>query len=311
MARRKTIVAALALIALTGLGVAPAYASQGVENAWETCAATTARQERLDGVPKGLLGAISLAESGRWNRRKQENVAWPWTVTAGGTGRYFDSKEEAVAEVEILLTEGVRNIDVGCMQINLYYHAGAFETLSEAFDPDANAAYASEYLRRMYRATGDWSRAAGYYHSTTPERNGPYRDKVQRFWNGSRGRLANAPATRIEDGWRPPSEIDRPRTNQFNAAFRARREAARMAETAAPRGEVFTARRQAELNAWRDSRSRRVGIGHLLAMRKAELALRRKKQMSGLGFSDSAADFAAKRRRQLDDWRLRRSTAGG
>ena len=143
--------------------------------------------ERRTAIPKGFLKAISLAESGRWDELNRENVVWPWTVTAKGQGRFFDTKAEAVAEVEFLMTEGVRNIDVGCMQVNLYYHDGAFESLEEALDPRANKAYAAAYLKNMYSATGDWTDAAGYYHSTTPERNEPYKRKVLAFWRGQGG----------------------------------------------------------------------------------------------------------------------------
>ena len=91
--------------------------------------------ERREGIPRDLLSAIALTESGRHDVESGENFAWPWTVMAEGKGRYFATEAEARAEVEILLSQGVRNIDVGCMQINLHYHWNAFETLDHAFDP--------------------------------------------------------------------------------------------------------------------------------------------------------------------------------
>ena len=171
-------------------------------------------------IPKHLLGAISLAESGRWDPSRRASVAWPWTVTSGGQGRFFDTKAEALAEVEILMTEDVRNIEVGCMQINLYYHASAFETPAEAFDPDANTTYAATYLKIMYSATGDWTDAAGYYHSMTPERNGPYKKKVLKFWRQRGGGPANR--TAVTGRTPPSSEAVRPahrsRTNGSSTA---------------------------------------------------------------------------------------------
>ena len=143
---------------------------------WETCAGQTARTERTNGIPHRLLQAIALAESGRWNAERKATIAWPWTVTAEGQGLFFATKAEAIAEVEHLRARGVRNIDVGCMQVNLHYHADAFDDLDEAFDPAHNVAYASTYLKRMYEDRRSWPEAAAY-HSTTPEFAGPYRKK--------------------------------------------------------------------------------------------------------------------------------------
>ena len=92
---------------------------QPIESNWEICSRAVKEAEQAASIPRHLLSAISQAEAGRWNSQKQANIAWPWTITAKGTGHFFNSKSEAVAETEMLLTQGVRNIDVGCMQINL------------------------------------------------------------------------------------------------------------------------------------------------------------------------------------------------
>jgi soluble lytic murein transglycosylase-like protein len=84
--------------------------------------------------------------------------------------------------VRRLRAKGVENIDVGCMQVNLYYHGDAFETLKQAFDPAANVAYAAEFLLDLREERGSWTRAIGDYHSQTPRYSGPYRLKVFRAW---------------------------------------------------------------------------------------------------------------------------------
>ena len=48
--------------------------------------------------------------------------------------------------------QGVRSIDIGCMQVNLMHHPNAFATLDAAFDPLANALYAARFLTEL-RAT--------------------------------------------------------------------------------------------------------------------------------------------------------------
>ena len=308
----------IAALALPGPSPARANQGQAFDNAWNICAEQTALIERRTGVPKHLLRAISLAESGRWDTSKRANVAWPWTVTSGGKGRYFDTKAEALAEVEILMTQGVRNIDVGCMQINLFYHGGAFETLEESFDPQANTTYAAAYLKNMFAATGNWMEAAGYYHSTTPERNEPYKRKVLAFWRGQGG----GPGDGQGDGFaglapdsepKPYAPIDYIRMAKLNASFRARKEAARGdGVEAGPRNgiEALKATAARELDAWRDARSRGLGMTNLIAMRQAELKLKEKREWDRLGRDNKEDAFSAKRAMQLRDWRLKVSNQG-
>jgi len=255
-----------------------------------------------------------LAESGRWNKAKQANVAWPWTVTSRGKGRYFDTKAEALAEVEILMTEGVRNIDVGCMQINLYYHGGAFETLNESFDPVANTTYAASYLKNMYAATGDWTEAAGYYHSMTPERNGPYKKKVLDLWHRQGGGPDNAIAVASRTTGAISNKvyiapIDHGRMARLNARFKARKQSGKNKNTVHSKTEELKATADRQLNEWREARSRGLGTSHLVAMRKAELELKRKREMDRLG-SGNKETFAAKRATQMKDWRLKVSGQG-
>ena len=106
----------IAVSLVAGAYAASARPAQDIDNTQDLCAAATARQERADGIPTHLLRAISLAETGRWDAIDRVNLAWPWTVTAKGKGRYFDTKAAAVAEVMALKARGIRNIDVGCMQ---------------------------------------------------------------------------------------------------------------------------------------------------------------------------------------------------
>jgi len=289
---------------LAGTSPASATSTQAFDNAWTLCATETGRTEQRMGVPKHLLKAISLAESGRWDARQRENVAWPWTVTSGGEGRFFDTKAEAVAEVEILMTQGVQNIDVGCMQVNLYYHGHAFENLKEAFDPKANTTYAAAYLKNMFKVAGNWTDAAGYYHSTTPERNGPYKEKVTAFWRNQGGRTD----AQIANTYIP---VDHARMGRLNKRFKARLDADREAEDSSLRGaEVLAQFRSQQLEKWRDAHSRGLGTQHLVAMRQAEVELKKKREIDRKIKGDPKTRFATKRAQQLRDWRNRVSSQG-
>lgn len=297
----------LCIAAMAAAGTAPARANPAdrIENAGEICAEETAAVERRAGIPKHLLTAISLAESGRWDGASRANVAWPWTVTAEGRGRYFDSRAEALAEVEILMTQGVRNIDVGCMQVNLYYHGGAFETIEEAFDPRANTAYAASYLKAMQRTTGNWLQAAGYYHSTTPSRNTPYMQRVLDFWRRQAGGGVVAARTPADTDATGPLPIDYARMARLNARFKARRDRGHAVAGANTGVEKLEAIRARELEAWRDANRRGESLAHLAAMRQAELELKRRRAIEQWERADSESGFSERRMKQLRQWRRR------
>jgi len=304
----KGIVRLLILCVAAWAAAAPTPAranpAQHLDNAGNLCAAETTDMERRAGIPRHLLTAISLAESGRWDGASRANVAWPWTVTAEGRGRFFGSREEAVAEVEILMTQGVRNIDVGCMQVNLQYHGAAFESLNEAFDPRANTAYAAHYLKAMHQTTNNWMQAAGYYHSTTPEKNAPYMQKVLGFWRQQAGGTVaqRLPGETAAEG---PLPIDHTRMARLNAGFKARRDGVRPV-AGKPLGiEDLEAIRSRELDAWRDATARGAGVAHLAAMRQAELELKRRRAVERLENADSQTRFADRRLKQLRLWRTR------
>lgn len=206
----RRIAAAVAAIAITAgiglsLGVRPGGAAavpggtdQAIDPAWDFCAAQIARVEREEGIPRHLLAVIAVVESGRRHPGTGEISAWPWTVMAEGKGKYLPTRHAAIAEVEALQARGVRNIDVGCMQINLMHHPKAFSGLEEAFDPAANVAYAAAFLKQLREEKGSWTKAVGHYHSATPARSVAYRAKVFTAWREARRRaLKEAGSTEL------------------------------------------------------------------------------------------------------------------
>jgi hypothetical protein len=133
----------------------------------DACVDLIKAAEKVQAIPDGLLMAIGYTESGRvivGGRR----VPWPWTVNAQGEGYAFESKAEAMAFVQNLQAQGVSVIDVGCMQVNLYFHPDAFASIDAAFDPATNVSYAAQFLKELYDESGDWDTATRYYHSRTP-----------------------------------------------------------------------------------------------------------------------------------------------
>lgn len=192
-ARRRSFggMVCIILLILGALAAHPARATAldrvmdraGAHLACETAIAAAETQEAL---PAGLLGAIAVVETGRSDAPPLPPRPWPWTVNAEGLDIIFDSKEAAMAGVATLQSRGVRSVDVGCLQVNLLSHPQAFTDLAEALDPLANAVYAARFLRSLFAETGDWPSAVAHYHSRTPARAAPYRDRVLARWRPGR-----------------------------------------------------------------------------------------------------------------------------
>ncbi len=191
---------ALALVAgrvgATGLsGIGPKIDASAL------CANEISRAERELRIPRQLLYVIAQVESGRWSESAQTVVAWPWTVMAEGRGKYLPTKAAAIREVKRLRGRGVRNIDVGCLQINLKHHPDAFGSLDEAFDPAANVAYGARFLRSLQIKYDSWVKAVGSYHSKSPARHRSYRTKVLSRWlkdRHDRGAIVETAAAKTE-----------------------------------------------------------------------------------------------------------------
>jgi hypothetical protein len=156
----------------TGLPGAVAAADPGAQ-----CRRAVQQAGHAAGLPEHLMSAIARVESGRRGADGQIQP-WPWSINVAGVDHVFETKEQAMAAVRQFQAEGVRSIDVGCMQINLMHHPDAFASLDQAFDPAANAAYAAHFLLQLFAQSGSWAKATADYHSATPELGAPYQQKV-------------------------------------------------------------------------------------------------------------------------------------
>ena len=174
------------VLALSMAGRASAVA-QGLDVSADLCHAAGTAAEHTHNIPSGMLVAIGRVESGRRHPVTGVTVPWPWTINAAGTGRMFDNAAQAIEATRALRAGGLASIDVGCFQVNLLHHASAFSSLDVAFDPQANANYAAQFLAALRERTGSWEEAIAAYHSSTPALGGPYRDKVLGRWTGGGG----------------------------------------------------------------------------------------------------------------------------
>jgi hypothetical protein len=148
----------------------------------ETCLAEINRVEREFRLPPQLLRAIALVETGRIDPATRQATPWAWSIDVGGAGKTFSSKAAAVEAAAEKLAQGIKSVDVGCMQINLSFHPSAFSSLEEAFAPEANVRYAATFLLALHRQFGDWNEAAKAYHSQSPGLGDEYLRRVAAFW---------------------------------------------------------------------------------------------------------------------------------
>ncbi len=147
----------------------------------ELCEREIVKAEQKYGIPSRLLMAISTVESGRAVGKSKR--PWPWTICANGRGYYCSTKSAAIATTKRLMARGIRNIDVGCMQVNLLHHSTAFKNLEEAFTPRANVNYAAKFFLGLKNTYSSWTHAVGYYHSKAAKHYKPYCSLVYNTWN--------------------------------------------------------------------------------------------------------------------------------
>ncbi|MBU8536841.1 transglycosylase SLT domain-containing protein [Falsiroseomonas tokyonensis] len=162
------------------IGAAPAAAQPAAppEDPWTACTRAIAAAEARSGIPDGLLLAIARVESSR-ARPGGGSAPWPFALNAGGESLFPETAAEAVAKVEALREAGQRSVDVGCMQVNLFYHPAAFPELEQAFHPPTNVAYAVRFLRELRGRTASWAEAVAQYHSMEPGRGLAYHQRVR------------------------------------------------------------------------------------------------------------------------------------
>jgi hypothetical protein len=155
-----------------------------------------------------VLRALTRTETGRARGGKLE--PWPWTVNVEGAGRWFDTRAEAEGFIAREQARGARSFDVGCFQINHRWHGEAFASVSQMFDPRANADYAARFMAGLHAETGDWSRAAGFYHSRTPEFFGRDRARFEKIMASAGPDEPRLALGRVEPGAPDAAEPDHP-----------------------------------------------------------------------------------------------------
>lgn len=119
-------------------------------------------------MPLGVLYAVALTETGK------RGSLHPFALNIEGASYFSSSLKEALQRFEQARKAGAKLIDIGCMQINYYYHGSHFASVVAMFDPHQNVDYAARYLKSLRQKEGSWTLAAARYHA------GPNNDPAQK-----------------------------------------------------------------------------------------------------------------------------------
>ena len=139
------------------------------------CPSLIARTEAARNIPRGLLMAIAMTESGLNGRPD------PYAMNIAGRGYHANGFGDMTQVISSNWQRGVRSIDVGCMQINLKYHGDKFARMTDLLDPNTNVNYGASFLINLATSSGSWRDAVMSYHNRrNPSRRAWYGCKV---WN--------------------------------------------------------------------------------------------------------------------------------
>ena len=127
-----------------------------------------ARAAQQHGIPLGILYAVGLTETGR------RGALHPYALGADGQTVFAKDINDAMANFEAMRAKGIKLIDLGCMQINHYYHGENFGSAEDMFDPHRNVEYAAKFLRNLHDRHETWPLAVARYHA------GPNNDPAQK-----------------------------------------------------------------------------------------------------------------------------------
>jgi hypothetical protein len=119
-----------------------------------------------------LLEAIAFVESGINNH----------VINVAGKPVIATNNNEALKVISDARENGIRNIDVGVIQLNYRWHSNAFANIQEMLNPKNNIEYAAKFLLRLNKQHGKWYATICNYHSLKLDHQRKYSSKVVMKW---------------------------------------------------------------------------------------------------------------------------------
>ncbi len=110
-------------------------------------------------IPLGILFAVGLTETGIGGHLHAN------ALNLQGDTVYSLDRQQAMQRFRAAKASGMRLIDIGCMQLNYFYHGDRFSSVEEMFDPHKNVDYAARFLKELKQSEGTWTLAVGRYNA--------------------------------------------------------------------------------------------------------------------------------------------------
>lgn len=136
------------------------------------CGKYIKKASRQVGVLPEILWGVTATES-NWQKGP-----WPWALNVAGHPYFFKSREKMKIFLDKLPKKKLNRTDIGCMQINYYYHHDHFSSISQMIDPEINVIYGARFLKKLYRKTQNWLEAIGDYNTTRNNAQSRYTRQV-------------------------------------------------------------------------------------------------------------------------------------
>lgn len=124
------------------------------------CEQQLAKVSREEDIPLGVLYAVGLTETG-----SKGNLN-PYALNIEGRSVFAKDKNDALRLFWDARKNGKVLIDLGCMQVNHYYHGSAFGSPEEMLIPEKNVVYAARFLKQLRQEHGSWTMAVARYHAS-------------------------------------------------------------------------------------------------------------------------------------------------
>lgn len=133
------------------------------------CERELARASKKYNVPLQILYAVGLTESG------YGGFLQPYTLYIEGKDYISNNLQDALRLFREANARGVQLIDIGCMQVNYYWHKEEFRTLEEMFNPRLNVEQAARFLQELRKRHGTWTMALARYNAGPKNTVGQHR----------------------------------------------------------------------------------------------------------------------------------------
>ncbi|WP_024608507.1 lytic transglycosylase domain-containing protein [Pseudoalteromonas sp. TAB23] len=161
--------------------------------------ASAAKRYNLDPI---LLYSVALAESAS-GRGNEKISPWPWTLRTIKEPFYALNQNQAVTRLTQLLKEkgSKTSVDIGLMQINLFWHGHRVKTPVDLLDPVINLDTGAQILSEtIASASGDLELGIGRYHNWKDHvRSRAYGRRVLSIYNQIKTLQENRYATNYDN----------------------------------------------------------------------------------------------------------------